>query len=268
MRFFRFKKLVSLDTSKYLKYAVGEVILVVIGILIALQVNNWNEYRKEKVVEKKILLSLHNEISNNLESLEVVIDGKNKIINVNEYIINNTGKNGEWKSIKPLDSLMNYISLSGWIFVPQNGVLNEIINSGKLLLIENDLIKNEIASLPQLLSLMIEEDRQYRLDLHQYFLPFLSKNYNLIEITKYRELLENYSFKMGETNFSKSTPELLGSREFENILTIQSIWIKFSNEMSINQKNKYLEIQNLIEKEYPEVDYINLRQNLERGIFG
>ena len=268
MRFFRFKKLVSLDTGKYLKYAVGEVILVVIGILIALQVNNWNEYRKEKVVEKKILLSLHNEISNNLESLEVVIDGKDKIINVNEYIINNTGKNGEWKSIKPLDSLMNYISLSGWIFVPQNGVLNEIINSGKLLLIENDLIKNEIASLPQLLSLMIEEDRQYRLDLHQYFLPFLSKNYNLIEITKYRELLENYSFKMGETNFSKSTPELLGSREFENILTIQSIWIKFSNEMSINQKNKYLEIQNLIEKEYPEVDYINLRQNLERGIFG
>ncbi|MAV78841.1 MAG: hypothetical protein CMC22_01180 [Flavobacteriaceae bacterium] len=268
MRFFRFKKLVSLNTGKYLKYAVGEVILVVIGILIALQVNNWNEYRKEKVVEKKILLSLHNEISNNLESLEVVIDGKNKIINVNEYIINNTGKNGEWKSIKPLDSLMNYISLSGWIFVPQNGVLNEIINSGKLLLIENDLIKNEIASLPQLLYLMIEEDRQYRLDLHQYFLPFLSKNYNLIEITKYRELLENYSFKMGETNFSKSNPELLGSREFENILTIQSIWIKFSNEMSINQKNKYLEIQNLIEKEYPEVDYINLRQNLERGIFG
>ena len=121
---------------------------------------------------------------------------------------------------------------------------------------------------PQLLSLMIEEDRQYRLDLHQYFLPFFSKNYNLIELTKYRELLENYSFKMRETNFPKSISELLGSREFENILTIQSIWIKFSNEMSLNQKSKYIEIQNLIEKEYPEVDYINLRQNLERGIFG
>ena len=244
------------------------MILVVIGILIALQVNNWNEYRKEIVEEKKILLSLHNQKSNNLESLKVVIEEKNKIINVNEYIINNTGKNGEWKSIKPLDSLMNYISLSGWIFVPQNGVLNEIINSGKLLLIENDLIKNEIASLPQLISLMIEEDRQYRLDLHQYFLPFLSKNYNLIELTRYRELLENYSFKMGETNFPKSTPELISSREFENILTIQSIWIKFSNELNINQKNKYLEIQNLIEKEFPEVDYIYLRQNLERGFFG
>ena len=268
MRFFRFKKLVSMETGKYLRYAVGEIVLVVIGILIALQVNNWNEYRKEKVEEKKILLSLHNEISNNLESLQVVIEEKNKIIDVNQYIIDNSGKNGEWKSMKPLDSLMNYISLSGWIFFLQNGVLNEIINSGKLLLIENDLIKNEIASLPQLLSLMIEEDRQYRLDLHQYFLPFLSKNYNLIELTKYRDLLENYSFKMGETNFSKSIPELLDSREFENILTIQSIWIKFSNEMSINQKNKYLEIQKLIEKEYPDVDYINLRQNLERGLWG
>ncbi|MDA8763774.1 DUF6090 family protein [Flavobacteriaceae bacterium] len=251
-----------------MRYAIGEVILVVFGILIALQVNNWNEYRKEKIEEKKILLSLHNEISNNLESLKVVIKEKNNIIDVNQYIINNTDKNGEWKSTKSLDSLMNFISLSGWIFVPQNGVLNEIINSGKLLLIENDLIKNEIASLPQLLSLMIEEDRQYRLDLHQYFLPFFSKNYNLIEVTKYRELLENYSFRMGETNFTKSLPELLGNREFENILTIQSIWIKFSNEMCINQKNKFLEIQNLIEKEYPEIDYINLRQNLERGIFG
>ena len=63
----------SMETGKYLRYAVGEIVLVVIGILIALQVNNWNEYRKEKVEEKKILLSLHNEISNNLESLQVLV---------------------------------------------------------------------------------------------------------------------------------------------------------------------------------------------------
>ena len=49
-----------METGKYLRYAVGEIVLVVIGIFIALQVNNWNEYRKEKVEEKKILLSLHN----------------------------------------------------------------------------------------------------------------------------------------------------------------------------------------------------------------
>ena len=123
--------MVSLNTGKYLRYAIGEVILVVFGILIALQVNNWNEYRKEKIEEKKILLSLHNEISNNLESLKVVIKEKNNIIDINQYIINNTDKNREWKSTKSLDSLMNFISLSGWIFVPQNGVLNEIIKENR-----------------------------------------------------------------------------------------------------------------------------------------
>ncbi|NJN49867.1 MAG: hypothetical protein HC798_00105 [Polaribacter sp.] len=45
-------------TSKYLKYAIGEIVLVVIGILIALQINNWNEERKNKTEEKQVLSSL------------------------------------------------------------------------------------------------------------------------------------------------------------------------------------------------------------------
>ena len=42
-------------TGKYFKYAIGEIILVVIGILIALSINNWNEDRKDKVREKATL---------------------------------------------------------------------------------------------------------------------------------------------------------------------------------------------------------------------
>ena len=42
-------------TGKYFKYALGEIILVVIGILIALQINNWNEQQKENLFERKIL---------------------------------------------------------------------------------------------------------------------------------------------------------------------------------------------------------------------
>ena len=41
-------------TGKYFKYAFGEIILVVIGILIALQINNWNENRKNKIKEKRV----------------------------------------------------------------------------------------------------------------------------------------------------------------------------------------------------------------------
>jgi hypothetical protein len=42
-------------TGKYFKYAIGEIVLVVIGILIALGINNWNEHRKNKESEKIIL---------------------------------------------------------------------------------------------------------------------------------------------------------------------------------------------------------------------
>ena len=53
MRFKRFNKLVNLETKNYLRYAIGEVVLVVAGILIALQVNNWNELKKQEKEEKK-----------------------------------------------------------------------------------------------------------------------------------------------------------------------------------------------------------------------
>lgn len=45
-------------TSRYLKYAIGEIVLVVIGILIALQINNWNEDRKENLNLRAIYSNL------------------------------------------------------------------------------------------------------------------------------------------------------------------------------------------------------------------
>ncbi len=57
--------------SKYLLYASGEIILVVIGILIALQINNWNEGQKALKVEEELLVSLEKEISNNIEQLDL-----------------------------------------------------------------------------------------------------------------------------------------------------------------------------------------------------
>ena len=50
------------QTRKYLKYAIGEIILVVVGILIALQINNWNEYRKENKKLYSILLQIKSDL--------------------------------------------------------------------------------------------------------------------------------------------------------------------------------------------------------------
>ena len=51
--------------SKYLLYAIGEIALVMIGILLALQVNNWNEHKKERIAEEKILSDLKEELYTN-----------------------------------------------------------------------------------------------------------------------------------------------------------------------------------------------------------
>ena len=53
-------------TGKYLKYAIGEIILVVVGILIALSINNWNEERKQNELETVYLKRLHNELKKDI----------------------------------------------------------------------------------------------------------------------------------------------------------------------------------------------------------
>ena len=55
--------------SKYLIYAIGEIFLVVIGILIALAINNWNESKKERVLEKKVLVELKKSLENNYNEM-------------------------------------------------------------------------------------------------------------------------------------------------------------------------------------------------------
>tara|TARA_B100001093_G_scaffold284479_1_gene271725 strand:+ start:275 stop:535 length:261 start_codon:yes stop_codon:yes gene_type:complete len=80
MRLFRFQKFQSLEIKQYLKYGIGEVVLVVIGILLALQVNNWNEKRKLINEEKKTLLSFHNEVSNNLNILNALLLRSKKLL--------------------------------------------------------------------------------------------------------------------------------------------------------------------------------------------
>ncbi len=56
-------------TGKYLKYAIGEIVLVVIGILIALSINNWNESRKETIQEQFILKRLSTDINSDINQV-------------------------------------------------------------------------------------------------------------------------------------------------------------------------------------------------------
>ena len=132
-----YRRLHISSLRSYTPYAIGEIVLVVIGILIALEVNNYNDSQKKKSQEKRVLLSLHYEIENNIKTLDRSIQEKQTIVRINQEILNYTGPSAEWTSSSNFDSLMYYIAVSGWIYVPDDGVLSEIINSGRLSLISD-----------------------------------------------------------------------------------------------------------------------------------
>lgn len=73
--------------SKYLFYAIGEIILVVIGILIALQINNWNEERKENAVIETYLKSMLVDLNNDVNRFDGIIENLNKQIKTNSSIL-------------------------------------------------------------------------------------------------------------------------------------------------------------------------------------
>ena len=251
----------------YYKYAFIEIFLIILGILIALEVNNANENRKIKAEEKKVLLSLHNEISSSIVNLDFVLSKKRQIINAGTEILKHTGPKGEWKSEQKFDSLIYYVFFSGWRHVPQEGVLNEILNSGKLSIISDSNLKVQISSLPKTFSQILEEDRVLRTGIWQYFNPFLNKVSSVRNSTNYIELTEFSKGALGFSKFDFETNDLLKNKEFENIISMQSSYLKFNIEMLEKLKIKYKKIQDMVEKKYPKIDYLTLRENIDRGVW-
>ena len=86
-------------TGKYLKYAIGEIVLVVIGILIALQINNWNEQSKVKKSAEIQLSQLYQNISNHIILLKTL----NKAVKTN--LVSCQKLSEQFQQIKPFDSL-------------------------------------------------------------------------------------------------------------------------------------------------------------------
>ena len=128
--------------SKYLLYAIGEIVLVVIGILIALQINNWNEKRKIKHKETVILKELLTSINSDLKAYESFSDPriqrkKRGLDSLFTYIFDK-------KEIKDSLFIDFYTNMSQDIFVRfDNGPFEDLKSSG-LNIISNDSLRTAI----------------------------------------------------------------------------------------------------------------------------
>jgi hypothetical protein len=91
------------NTRRYLRFAFGEIILVVIGILIALQINNWNEWRKDRIQEREVLENLAESLESNTIELQGLIRINERCTQASELILNVLDE-----KLPMVDSLKNY----------------------------------------------------------------------------------------------------------------------------------------------------------------
>ena len=140
-------------TGKYLKYAIGEIVLVVLGILIALSINNWNENRKSEAKKQDYYVQLLDDLNSDIISAQNTIEEfSNHQKEYNDYI---SSYNNE--SLTPVKAY-GHISKLSLISTPpifNTNTIEALQNSGDIGLIPSS-IRNKLMNLGRLQNLTIQ----------------------------------------------------------------------------------------------------------------
>lgn len=170
----------------YLLYAIGEILLVVIGILIALQVNNWNEERKANKAEKFILMSLKQDFEIRYDELIEFKRARKQSFAAIQYfgnLINNP-------ATLPPDSI-NDVQMAKFSnalsFNDQFKTMDMLFSTGMISELSNPELKRLLISWPQQVEEMMEEQRSRLGFYRNIIVPFLLEYIALREV--YNEIV-------------------------------------------------------------------------------
>jgi hypothetical protein len=201
--------------SKYLLYAIGEIVLVVIGILIALQLNNLNEIDKVKDTEILYLNALHDEFSNNLKEVERVMKLNERNLKTAHTLLGKMGTSDPDLTEKVFDSLMYRTIIAEIQYRPSPGTLIELVNSGKLSIISNRELRLKLASWDGILTSVLFQEEEHS-----------KPRYKLIDLmNKWGNGRKSFINALGNrmdmpnSNFKSSSIVLLKNLENDNQLT-------------------------------------------------
>ena len=203
--------------KRYLLYAVGEIVLVVIGILIALQLDNYNGNLKQEKQELRALQNLKLDFGFNFAEIQRTNRNLKTTKNVCLSTINHTGS--KFSNRFEVDSLVDVMTWTPQYY-PQNGFLLELVNSGNFEIISNDILRNRLSSwLPTLETL--HEREKFSLEFSKDVIRFIVKNgswLNADEMSKDQQVREVNFPKSG---FQVDNNQMLKSVEFENLIENQ-----------------------------------------------
>jgi hypothetical protein len=242
-------------TGRYLKYAIGEIILVVVGILIALQINNWNENRKERQQEQILLGQLNAEFQSNLEQLDQKIKLRKDMLQASKkllYYIDYPEKVNQ-------DSLVKYLSITQ-INPTFDPIVNDLASSGRMQLLQNQKLKEKLSRWTSEIIQVTEEEiiwsnlnsERYQPHLFE-LVPMrtISNSFweNQTLSTFHLDEGQKITFNIGNSKVELDTNRLLNDIKFEGFIAQCASFSELINSQSYTLRNRIVEILTIIQEE-------------------
>ena len=178
-RFFNSRKF-----SLYLMYVLVEILLVVFGILIALQIDTWNEQRKERRAEREIVENLKQEFLVNLVELDSTLGVVAKNRDANLRLMALFGKPAQALEEVNMDSLI-YYSVEYHRFIPTQNALSDLLQSGRLQLVTNQALKDALYDWTRVMGLIDETYSIVKQKTEDDIVPYLTPRYPLKDMDRY-----------------------------------------------------------------------------------
>ena len=228
--------------SKYLLYAVGEIILVVIGILIALQINNWNQIRIQQLEEQTIVKNIHTEYLQNKGIIKRRIEETELCEAALRQLMNNIGKDEAHLKKQNVDSLLFY-AFDPPIFRPSENTISGLVQSGRLELLQNQELVDLIYNWGRTMKALTDRTTRFTAKLDNEIFPYLSKKYPFKDMDAYSPL--NWKEK---SNLKVDKLQIFKEIEFENNTDEFLYWV-------VDNKNLMIELDLLIDKILIETQY-------------
>ena len=196
--------------SKYMLYAIGEIVLVVIGILIALQINNLNQERIIKQENSIILQNLNKEFSENLNELDSKITNFNRVIEGLDELLTVMRIQDSNMTESDFDKLLHKTFWTpNW--TPSSFVLVELKSSGALSKLRNNDLKTLLFKWErEFANMKVNKDSyiQYGAE----YIEYITKNGSVRNIDALTEETKN----LQKSSIAKNSLKLLKIPEFEN----------------------------------------------------
>ncbi|MGB5402513.1 DUF6090 family protein [Robiginitalea sp.] len=239
---------------KYFRYAIGEILLVVIGILIALQIDNWNEERKVKIEEQILLNQLREDYQTNLDQLDSKIEIRTLLINSSKKLLTYFDD----PDAANKDSLVLWMGNLG-LTLTFDPIENDLVASGKINIIQNQKLKTLLTKWTTNVVQVQEVETIYLNSFHYVSSPVINemgmgravsralyeKGGELPNFLLSRDDLAPYDFKKSRLEPDMET--LLNNAELEGIVTNSIIINELINSESFTLRRQILEILDLLD---------------------